>query len=86
MEFIITQFVIFVLVIGLENCLHLSPVKWMQFFGACPMSIPWNALKLQGRNGRRASLVGGPGIQGPEWCFQMLQMNSESSKEDPSAT
>ncbi|MCH2152450.1 MAG: hypothetical protein MK089_03840 [Phycisphaerales bacterium] len=69
-----------------ENHLHLSPVKWLQFFGACPMSIPWNALKLQGKNSRRASLAGGPGIQGPEWCFQMLKASTNSSESDGSAT
>ena len=62
--------------------LHLTPVKWLQFFGARPMSLPWTSLRPLGRDrNTRAALTGGPVIRGPRWCFQMLPAGTEAGRE-----
>lgn len=53
--------------------LHIRPVTWLRVLGATPMSIPWDAMTLKGTSSRVVKLSNGTRMEGPKWCFQLLQ-------------
>ncbi|MEE2906402.1 MAG: hypothetical protein VX527_01070 [Planctomycetota bacterium] len=57
--------------------LHIRPVTWLRVLGASPMSIPWDAMKPKGATGRVVSLTDGPRLEGPKWCFTLLQSGDQ---------
>lgn len=57
-----------------EKRLHLLPALFLRWFGARPMSIPWEQVNLK-RRGRRWSSVkiGDRGVHGPAWCLNLAE-------------
>ncbi len=56
-----------------DRFLHLKPLKPFRWFGADPMSIPWNEMKILDRKGRSVHIGNGQRLEGPAWCFEMLK-------------
>ena len=65
-----------------DRHLHLLPVTWLRWFGASPMSIPWDDMQPKGSGGRAVSLAKGPTLTGPKWCFKMAQVDAEKAQQD----
>ena len=59
--------------------LHVRPVTWLRVMGASPMSIPWESMTPTGKRGRAVRLDNGTRLDGPKWCFKML--NAADSNE-----
>jgi hypothetical protein len=54
--------------------LHLSPAAIIRRVGAKPMSIPWEAIEVEGHGFTRSSMkakVGSVSLYGPAWCLSL---------------
>ncbi len=57
-----------------ENRLHLLPARFLRWFGARPMSIPWDQVNLKKRGGHWSSVkIGKRSVHGPAWCLNLAE-------------
>lgn len=57
-----------------EECLHLVPATLARWFGARPMSIPWDAITPGARMGAMLrATIAGTEILGPAWCLELAR-------------
>ena len=59
-----------------EHALHMMPIGFLRLFGAMPASIPWNAMKADGRNPRKVR-INGQVLHGPKWCMELAEPSPE---------
>lgn len=55
--------------------LHLRPAMFCAGFGIRPVSIPWEAIRVDGTYPfkRRHAMIAGVPLIGPEWCLEMAE-------------
>jgi len=59
-----------------EHCLHLIPARFLRWFGAGPVSVPWDAVTIRRRalGGRWISAsFDGRSVMGPGWCLALAE-------------
>jgi len=54
--------------------LHLKPARFLRWFGAKPMSVPWEAIDLGNRRGPyRSAKIGSLNLIGPAWALDLAE-------------
>jgi len=59
-----------------ENCLHLNPARLVRYFGAGPISIPWDSLQdFKRKPGSRWAEIrmDRTRVMGPAWCLELAE-------------
>ncbi|MEE3002019.1 MAG: hypothetical protein VX908_04895 [Planctomycetota bacterium] len=59
-----------------SDALHLTPIRFMQWFGALPASVPWDAMEPV-KKSRHKVRVNGQVLQGPKWCMELAAPTPE---------
>ena len=59
-----------------EKALHLTPAKFIRWFGGETVSIPWDAITVRSRsrNGKWVTAsLNGTTLMGPAWCLDLAE-------------
>jgi len=59
-----------------SDALHLTPIRFLRWFGAKPASIPWDSMDTDVKSPRKIR-VNGQVLQGPKWCMELSAPSSE---------
>jgi hypothetical protein len=67
-----------------EHHLHLVPARFLRWFGAGPVSVPWRAITVTHRTPRRATVAAtfdALPVRGPAWCLDLADGGAPGTSE-----
>ncbi len=59
-----------------EHALHMTPIRFLRWFGAKPASIPWDSMDTDVKSPRKVR-VNGQVLHGPKWCLELAAPSSD---------
>jgi hypothetical protein len=60
------------------KCLHLTPARFLRWFGARPASVPWEQIEPSGKHrGRYMDVrIGAQRVTGPSWALEIAEVEA----------